>query len=564
MIRTSDNNSYVNQNPVVVEAAAVEVKEFVTITGVDTFESENATFTFSGKAKTGATISGISFDNNEKTYTNGGKFDSNGLLAVTLSNELIFASNSTYTLNLLCGISGTGSRSLYYSYDSSFPSNNRTSISHSFTGNNKAEIISISNLDTSKTLYIKKNSSETWVFEAQVVYSIDTNISEEEIQAGYVNDAIKAIELIGNVEYTTSSMTLINNAKIAIDKCSSTENITNIETYNNAVSYFNELSENARNQFVNSVDNIGDELSIESKTLIDIAYENYDNLLPSDKENSEVVNKYNQLNEIKISYDEIAYSSYDKKINISYLETKSFANGKYQLGNSIFYVNTYEKEMVIENSSTIIDGVEYSKRLKTGGKSDFDNTVRLVEFKTSVKGTIKVACLSGSDAEERTLTLWDESGTQLTTIKAAKTAADAKIESFNLDVTGTFSIGSSNNVSIYYLEFVPAQLNYQYDNDDAPTAVRFIGTITNLADYKTIESITLSFKLGTNEADVNITKLYTSVANTFEAVDNTYYVCYAITEITAAIGQSFEATLTVTFNNGNEALTQTRSFTLGE
>ena len=220
--------------------------------------------------------------------------------------------------------------------------------------------------------------------------------------------------------------------------------------------------------------------------------------------------------------------------------------------------------MVIENSSTIIDGVEYSKRLKTGGKSDFDKTVRLVEFKTSVKGTIKVACLSGSDAEERTLTLWDESGTQLTTIKAAKTAAEAKIESFNLDITGTFSIGSSNNVSIYYLEFVPAQLNYQYDNDATPTAVRFIGTITDLADYKTIESITLSFKLGTNEAEVNITTLYTSIADsTFVEKDNTYYVCYAITEITAAIGQSFEATLTVTFNNGNDALILVRSFTLG-
>ncbi len=412
---------------------------------------------------------------------------------------------------------------------------------------------------------MKKNSGESWCFEAQVRYMIDSDKTPEEIENENVNAAISAINSIGEVQYTTESKSLIDSAKEKIDKCSSTENITNIETYNNAVSSFNELSENARNQFVNSVDNIGDELSIESKTLIDIAYENYDNLLPSDKENSEVVNKYNQLNEIKASYDEIAYSTYDKKINISDLEVGSYANGRYQLGNSIFYVVTNSDNMSVEESSTIIGGATYSKRLKTNGSSGFSNGRRLVEFKTTVKGTLKVVCLSASSSSERSLALWDESGTQLTTIKAAKSAAEAKVESYNLDVTGTFSIGSTDSgVNMYYLEFVPAQLNYQYDNDDAPTAVRFIGTITNLTDYKTIESITLSFKLGTNEAEVNITTLYTSIADsTFVETDNTYYVCYAITEITAAIGQSFEATLTVTFNNGNDALILVRSFTLG-
>ena len=187
-----------------------------------------------------------------------------------------------------------------------------------------------------------------------------------------------------------------------------------------------------------------------------------------------------------------------------------------------------------------------------------------IKFIAGANGTVTVNLTFGSSAKTNYASC---DGTVLVSYKGQSEDYDLV---FEVEAGKTYYVyGSGTKFMFEGISFVKATsavLNYQYDNDAAPTAVRFIGTITDLADYKTIESITLSFKLDGNDANktVNITKLYTSVANTFEEVDNTYYVCYAITEITAAIGQSFEATLTVTFNNGNEALTQTRSFTLGE
>ena len=172
--------------------------------------------------------------------------------------------------------------------------------------------------------------------------------------------------------------------------------------------------------------------------------------------------------------------------------------------------------------------------------------------------------------------MWDEFGNEITTFKAAKTAAEAKVESFNLDVTGTFSIGSTNSgINIYYIEFVPAQLNYQYDNDSTPTAVRFIGTLSNITDTTVIDTITLTFKSGENEAVKTINTVWESVnvsadgddkGATFEKTDNTYYVVYSVTNITGALETDFSVTLTVTFTeaSGLETMSVNRTFVLGE
>ena len=197
-----------------------------------------------------------------------------------------------------------------------------------------------------------------------------------------------------------------------------------------------------------------------------------------------------------------------------------------------------------------------------------------VEFNVTKAGTITFKYYETGGDKGRMAKLSDSEGNVIAEGAANTTSGSTLItlEAFVNEGTYLFAnyesagTGASTLVNLESISFVEAneQLYYQYDNDAAPTAIRFIGTI-EVADVTTINTITLSFKLDGNDANktVNITKLYTSVANTFEAVEGTYYVCHAITGIGSALTHEFEVTMTVEYAD-ETVVSVTRSFTLGE
>ena len=74
-----------------------------------------------------------------------------------------------------------------------------------------------------------------------------------------------------------------------------------------------------------------------------------------------------------------------------------------------------------------------------------------------------------------------------------------------------------------------AAINYQYDNDAEPTAIRFIGTINNVA-FENIESVDFVLALNGVERTIAVETLYTSIAGLegFEQAENKYYAVYIL------------------------------------
>lgn len=76
---------------------------------------------------------------------------------------------------------------------------------------------------------------------------------------------------------------------------------------------------------------------------------------------------------------------------------------------------------------------------------------------------------------------------------------------------------------------VKAAINWQYDNDDEPTAVRFIGTIENVL-LDNIESVDFVFALDGVERTVAVETLYKSISGLdgFGEEENKYYAVYIL------------------------------------
>ena len=114
-----------------------------------------------------------------------------------------------------------------------------------------------------------------------------------------------------------------------------------------------------------------------------------------------------------------------------------------------------------------------------------------------------------------------------------------------------------NNGYIYYLDFDSNfEINYQYDNDETPTKVRFVAAVRD-CNLESIKSINLTLKkdgVNSKNSPIQITTVYTSVMNgdevLYEAANNTYYIVYSITEINSDIlleQPVFEAILTINY-----------------
>lgn len=124
--------------------------------------------------------------------------------------------------------------------------------------------------------------------------------------------------------------------------------------------------------------------------------------------------------------------------------------------------------------------------------------------------------------------------------------------------------------SISYTEEIAnptATLHYQYDNDENPTAIRFISELVCDPDY--IDTITYSFTKNGVAAnrEIKIYTVYSSIAEQDEFVqkDNTWYAVLVLNGLASKDqGSELEVTLTVSFSNGTAPITASRTLTLGQ
>ena len=296
----------------------------------------------------------------------------------------------------------------------------------------------------------------------------------------------------------------------------------------------------------------------------------------------------------------------DKELNIPFSDNivksnlnlyAKYIKSEYALLNNKMDVFSTLTENVINYKDTIFTlnvglyGEEYTKAvlpngnkseyiIRTGGNSDplsTDNKVRTIEFTAPLDGTVEI--LFSASGTDRGILLF-ENDTQINEAIYAKEANNNSITlgKYNVEIGHTYEIGSINGIYIFEVKFIPstsAHLNYQYNNDTTPTAVRFFGTLSNISDTTKIESITLTFESEGKTSTKSINKIWKSVnvetkdgdaGITFEEKANTYYVVYSVTNITDALGTEFSVTLTITFVNESilEVLATNRTFVIGQ
>lgn len=119
---------------------------------------------------------------------------------------------------------------------------------------------------------------------------------------------------------------------------------------------------------------------------------------------------------------------------------------------------------------------------------------------------------------------------------------------------------------------VKAAINWQYDNDDEPTAVRFIGTVENVK-IENLERVDFVFALDGVERTVEVNTLYTSISGLdgFAEEENKYYAVYVLKGLDAKDdegnykyrGRSFSADIKVTLKDETVVTAkEAKSFTL--
>lgn len=145
---------------------------------------------------------------------------------------------------------------------------------------------------------------------------------------------------------------------------------------------------------------------------------------------------------------------------------------------------------------------------------------------------------------------------------------------FEVEANKTYYVYASGSKvminSISYTEEIAnptATVYYQYDNDENPTAVRFISELVCDPDY--IDTIQYSFTKDGVPAknEVKIYTVYSSIADQaeFTQKDNTWYAVLSLTGYVSEYeGSELVVTLNVTFRNDTAPITVSRTLTLGQ
>ena len=110
--------------------------------------------------------------------------------------------------------------------------------------------------------------------------------------------------------------------------------------------------------------------------------------------------------------------------------------------------------VTIDANNHTVDGVQYTRRLKTGGRSS--GTARLLKFEVSGKCTIKFIARSSNENDTRTVYLCNgaySTENYLTTVSVAP--GNATIGTYNYTgEAGTIVIGADGGTNFYYIEVV--------------------------------------------------------------------------------------------------------------
>ena len=191
-------------------------------------------------------------------------------------------------------------------------------------------------------------------------------------------------------------------------------------------------------------------------------------------------------------------------------------------------------------------------------------------YDVTVKGTItSIDTAYSSQYNNISVTISDDTGS----LKVFRLSGGSELKIGDIiKVTGKLVNYNSNTPEFaagctYVLYERNAKMNYQYDDDTTPNAVRLIGTIINV-DVTTIDSITLHFVKNDVPAnkDIELYTVYESISGLegFEKAENTYYAVYVINGVQSVLNQSLVVTMTISFNNGAEDLVATSTITLGK
>ncbi len=543
-------------------------------TATDTTSGDTMTLTLN--IPTALTGSDSKWDSSNNCYIVGIKSDGTSA-TFTLSFTMEGSGQATFTYN-------TGGGSKYV--DLSVDSGTATQIVNGGTGTKVVSGLTAGD----HTFTFTGTSSSTSNFK---LYSFVVTDSYETGTAA--EQAVEAINAIpSEITYTTECKALIDTAttKIAAVADDDKDDITNLATYNAAVTSFNNLESTKISAFTTAVTSIGT-VTASSGSAIEAAQAAYDALLASTKANADVISAKADLDAAIAAYDLIVYNSYSKSYVVPAdtvyekdKDNKSVAvtyTEKTQLGNSIFYATNgmaYKDEAALTIGET-----SWDDRLYTGGNSTCNSTKqeRVVTFETKTSGTLKIAATSQNNtATDRTVNLYNSS--------FEKTSQSAQIADsnntymyFDIPAAGTYYLGSTGGVNFFYMEFIPETtcvandvtltFDAQYNEEEAAdsTKLRFIGTIDGIAykDYANISSIKFTFKFKGTERTTSVNNLYKSIINgettVKAAADNKMYVIYQLNNINKTAYQTEKLTdckFIVTFTDGSTVSVNRADITL--
>ena len=393
------------------------------------------------------------------------------------------------------------------------------------------------------------------------IYSL--TITDVYDTASAEDQAVAAISAIGTVEYTTACKNLIDIATTRVNAVAEAKRnatyISNYEAYTSAVSTFNGLESAKISTFTAAVANIG-EVSASSGTAISTAETAYADLIASTKENATVIAAKATLDSAKVAYDNALYDSYSKKVTANNCENtdNNGVTSNTRADGSIF---TLLPKCRVNDYPCTSNGMTFSKRFQTAGKVGFSSnevSEKAIKFETKRAGILKVLAMSASstsdDATTRTLDIYKSgSKTPVYTSAYLPTAyADMKFEYITLSDSDTYYIGSAvNNISVLYIEFIETSVAkpvLEQQENLTGTAIRYIATLSNVADVEEVVSWSATLTFGAKSHTIaNQTVLYTGVSGEngkTRSDETTYYLVATL----SGIPTTFTGTISCVFN----------------
>jgi hypothetical protein len=145
--------------------------------------------------------------------------------------------------------------------------------------------------------------------------------------------------------------------------------------------------------------------------------------------------------------EDVPYTGSEFVLNVGDLEDGTLEDGA-TLGTADYF--TVNGTPVVEPNSKTVDGVAYTKRLKTGGSSNS------ISFATSTQASIYIVCISSNSSSPRTLQLLDGASAVVDTFEVPGTPAVST--TFSLSSADTYTVKSaSGGINFYYFRVNEAE-----------------------------------------------------------------------------------------------------------